>query len=125
MIKKFLHALTYFTTLFVLTFSVASEELNTKEILDIIQKDLRTLERAVYSDSFQKKSSSSNSLSDKETEDALTRHLLKLSEIEKQLIIERYYNNKKVKQLALEYGVSRNTLRAWFKKALEKLKKNN
>jgi DNA-directed RNA polymerase sigma subunit (sigma70/sigma32) len=48
-----------------------------------------------------------------------------LSEIEKQLIIERYYNNKKVKQLALEYGVSRNTLRAWFKKALEKLKKNN
>ena len=62
MIKKFLHALTYFTTLFVLTFSVASEELNTKEILDIIQKDLRTLERAVYSESFQKKSSNSNSL---------------------------------------------------------------
>ena len=82
--KKFLHALTYFTTLFILTFSAASEELNTKEILDIIQKDLRTLERAVYSESFQKKSSNSNSLSDKETEDALTRHLLKLSEIEKQ-----------------------------------------
>ena len=84
MIKKFLHALTYITTLFILTFSAASEELNTKEILDIIQKDLRTLERAVYSESFQKKSSSSNSLTDKETEDALTRHLLKLSEIEKQ-----------------------------------------
>ena len=48
-----------------------------------------------------------------------------LSEIEKQLIIERYYNNKKVKDLALEYGVSRNTLTTWFKNALKKLKKNN
>ena len=84
MIKKLLHAITFIATLFILTFSAASEELNSKEILDIIQKDLRTLERAVYSESFQKKSSSSNSLSDKETEDALTRHLLKLSEIEKQ-----------------------------------------
>lgn len=55
-----------------------------KEILEIIQKDLRTLERAVYSDSFQKKTGGETSLSNKETEDALTRHLLKLSEIEKQ-----------------------------------------
>ena len=55
-----------------------------REILDIIQKDLRTLERAVYSESFQKKTGEETSLSNKETEDALTRHLLKLSEIEKQ-----------------------------------------
>ena len=55
-----------------------------REILEIIQKDLRTLERAVYSESFQKKSGGDNSLTDKETEDVLTRHLLKLSEIEKQ-----------------------------------------
>ena len=55
--KKFLYALTYITALFILTFSAASQELNTREILDIIQKDLRTLERAVYSESFQKKSS--------------------------------------------------------------------
>ena len=55
-----------------------------REIIEIIQKDLRTLERAVYSESFQKKSGGENSLTDKETEDVLTRHLLKLSEIEKQ-----------------------------------------
>ena len=55
-----------------------------REILEIIQKDLRTLERAVYSESFQKKTGAETSLSNKETEDALTRHLLKLSEIEKQ-----------------------------------------
>tara|TARA_B100000989_G_scaffold75730_1_gene53596 strand:+ start:670 stop:1590 length:921 start_codon:yes stop_codon:yes gene_type:complete len=55
-----------------------------REMLEIIQKDLRTLERAVYSESFQKKSVGENSLTNKETEDVLTRHLLKLSEIEKQ-----------------------------------------
>jgi len=59
------------------------------EILEIIQKDLRTLERAVYSESFSKtsktsKTSSDQNLSNKEKEDILTRHLLKLSEIEKQ-----------------------------------------
>tara|TARA_B100001027_G_scaffold156949_1_gene110488 strand:- start:241 stop:1170 length:930 start_codon:yes stop_codon:yes gene_type:complete len=55
-----------------------------REILEIIQKDLRTLERAVYSESFQKNSGGDTTLTDKETEDILTRHLLKLSEIEKQ-----------------------------------------
>ena len=56
------------------------------EILEIIQKDLRTLERAVYSDSFSKtsKTSTDQNLSNQEKEDVLTRHLLKLSEIEKQ-----------------------------------------
>ena len=56
-----------------------------KEILESIQKDLRTLERAVYSESF---SSSTNSESKqtvtKEEEHALTKHLLKIGEIEKQ-----------------------------------------
>ena len=55
-----------------------------REILEIIQKDLRTLERAVYSESFQKKTGGETALTNKETEDVLTRHLLKLSEIEKQ-----------------------------------------
>ncbi len=59
--------------------------LEVKEILNVIQKDLRTLERAVYSESFSEtKKTNSNQLPNQETEEALTRHLLKLSEIEKQ-----------------------------------------
>ena len=66
--------------------NLKAETLEIKEILEIIQKDLRTLERAVYSESFSKssKSSSSQDISDQNTEDVLTKHLLKLSEIEKQ-----------------------------------------
>ena len=62
-----------------------SEEQSVNEILQLIQKDLRTLERAVYSESFSTvKKKTSNSLTNQEKEDILTRHLLKLSEIEKQ-----------------------------------------
>ena len=66
--------------------NLKAETLEIKEILEIIQKDLRTLERAVYSESFSKssKSSSSQDISDQNAEDVLTKHLLKLSEIEKQ-----------------------------------------
>ncbi len=84
MFKKFVKFFTYIISLSFFTFSAATEELNMREILEIIQKDLRTLERAVYSESFQKKSDGEKALTDKETEDVLTRHLLKLSEIEKQ-----------------------------------------
>ena len=53
------------------------------EIIDLIQKDLKTLEKAVYSETIStskdlKKSNNDNS------EKVLTRHLLKLSEIETQ-----------------------------------------
>ena len=70
-------------TFFNITNSYADE---LKEILELIQKDLRTLERAVYSESFSPSSqnSSQESLLKQETEKVLTRHLLKLSEIEKQ-----------------------------------------
>tara|TARA_Y100000590_G_scaffold182615_1_gene208096 strand:- start:1035 stop:2039 length:1005 start_codon:yes stop_codon:yes gene_type:complete len=65
-----------------------SETEGIKEILEIIQKDLRTLERAVYSDSFSSNnsnnSSNNSSLNKDDVEEVLTRHLLKLSEIEKQ-----------------------------------------
>ncbi len=62
-----------------------SEEQSVNEILQLIQKDLRTLERAVYSESFNTiKKETSNNLTNQEEEDILTRHLLKLSEIEKQ-----------------------------------------
>ena len=84
MFKKCTKILIYLLSILFSTFNVASEDLNMREIIEIIQKDLRTLERAVYSESFQKKSGGENSLTDKETEDVLTRHLLKLSEIEKQ-----------------------------------------
>ena len=84
MFKKFINIFIYIISTFFITFSSGSEELSMREILEIIQKDLRTLERAVYSESFQKKTGGETSLSNKETEDALTRHLLKLSEIEKQ-----------------------------------------
>ena len=61
---------------------------NLNEILELIQKDLKTLEKAVYSGSINLESSSedpsnSNTL-DENSEDVLTRHLLKLSEIESQ-----------------------------------------
>ena len=84
MFKKFIKIFTYILSIFLITFNSTSEELNMREILEIIQKDLRTLERAVYSESFQKKSGGENALTNKETEDVLTMHLLKLSEIEKQ-----------------------------------------
>ncbi len=63
-----------------------SENHNLNEILELIQKDLRTLERAVYSENFET-SEESNEVKnnmDQNSEEVLTRHLLKLSEIEKQ-----------------------------------------
>ncbi len=60
---------------------------NIYETLEIIKKDLKTLERAVYSGSIDTENiSSSNSDSEvgPSSEDVLTRHLLKLSEIEGQ-----------------------------------------
>ena len=69
--------------LFLLFFSQNSysEDQNVLEILEIIQKDLKTLEKAVYSDSVTVSSNSTTEL-DQNAEDVLTRHLLKLSEIE-------------------------------------------
>ena len=57
------------------------------EILKDLQKDIKTLEKAVYSDSSQGNSQSVNNTNlslDDNSEDVLTRHLLKLSEIENQ-----------------------------------------
>ena len=63
-----------------------AETADIKEILEIIQQDLRTLERAVYSESFStsSKNSSTQDTTSQNAEDVLTKHLLKLSEIEKQ-----------------------------------------
>ena len=64
-----------------------SENHNVLEVLELIQKDLKTLEKAVYSSSSNDNlndSISSSSTMDQNTEDVLTRHLLKLTEIENQ-----------------------------------------
>ena len=65
------------------SFSFADNH-NIYETLEKLQKDIKTLERAVYSGSIEVNSSNSEILSDKNSEDVLTRHLLKLSEIESQ-----------------------------------------
>ena len=54
---------------------------NLTETIQAIQKDIKTLEKAVYSED---QNSLSSNISDKNSEDVLTRHLLKLSEIENQ-----------------------------------------
>jgi tol-pal system protein YbgF len=64
-----------------------SDNHNIYETLEIIKNDLKTLERAVYSDSIEVKTSSneqSNIELNNNSEDVLTRHLLKLSEVEDQ-----------------------------------------
>jgi len=74
--------------LFLLLFSQKSfsEDQNVIEILEIIQKDLKTLEKAVYSDSSSAILNNTDVI-DQNTEDVLTRHLLKLSELENQFNI--------------------------------------
>ncbi len=71
---------------FLVTSSLADNH-NIYEIIDQLQKDIKTLEKAVYSGSIELNNDSSinlNSDLDNNSEDVLTRHLLKLSEIENQ-----------------------------------------
>ena len=65
-----------------LFFSANADE-NLNFVLDKIQKDLKTLEKAVYSQASSDNNFTQNNL-DQNSEDVLTRHLLKLSEIESQ-----------------------------------------
>ena len=65
--------------------SVQADNLKISETLENIQNDIKTLEKAVYSGSIVSSNSSFNSDSfNNNSEDVLTRHLLKLSEIENQ-----------------------------------------
>ena len=70
---------------FTLSSNSFSDNHNLKEILEIIQSDIKTLEKAVYSENKLNNELSNNldELNDN-AEDVLTRHLLKLSEIETQ-----------------------------------------
>ncbi len=61
---------------------VYADNHNIYETLEIIKKDLKTLEKAVYSGTINLETSNENL--DTNSEDVLTRHLLKLSEVEEQ-----------------------------------------
>ncbi len=71
--------------LFFINFSLADNH-NIYQILETLKNDLKTLERAVYSGSIelQSKSNDNESNLNQNSEDVLTRHLLKLSEVEDQ-----------------------------------------
>ena len=79
---KYILAVTFFS------YSVSfADNHNIYEIIDSLQKDIKTLEKAVYSSSVEfnnEKNISSNINISDNSEDVLTRHLLKLSEIENQ-----------------------------------------
>ena len=86
MIKRYIYKF-FLTSFFCFFFgNVYSDSHNIQQILESLQQDIKTLERAVYSDSFEKKNTSDNqeSFTENSSEEALTRHLLKLSEIETQ-----------------------------------------
>ena len=65
---------------------VNADSHNIYEVLEIIKKDLKTLEKAVYSDGLSDESNKDNNFTelDQNSEEVLTRHLLKLTEVEKQ-----------------------------------------
>ena len=76
--------LVFIINLIIGSFSYADNH-NIYEVLELIQKDIKTLEKAVYSGSIEIGSNSIESSNlDGNSEDVLTRHLLKLSEIENQ-----------------------------------------
>ena len=78
----------YFSVILIVFFSkiTFADNHNIYEVLQLIQKDLKTLEKAVYSENFsiEGESNELNNQLDKNSEEVLTRHLLKLSEIEEQ-----------------------------------------
>ena len=87
MIRKYIFKIIIVIFLLIPSFgNVYSDNHNVLQVLESLKQDIKTLERAVYSDSFEKKNSDNNieTLSENSSEEALTRHLLKLSEIENQ-----------------------------------------
>ena len=82
-IKKFRNSILIFYIFY--TPHLLADNHNIYETLEQLQKDIKTLERAVYSDS-DKSENINNAITslDMNSEDVLTRHLLKLSEIENQ-----------------------------------------
>ena len=82
--KFFIIKVIFFINFIFCSISLADNH-NIYETLEIIQKDIKTLEKAIYSGSIELNSKSLDSSNlDTNAEDVLTRHLLKLSEIENQ-----------------------------------------
>ena len=88
---KFIFRIIILKLLFLLSFGLITfshaDNHNIYETLENIQNDLKTLERAVYSGSIEVNKSVDENLDvklDSNSEDVLTRHLLKLSEVENQ-----------------------------------------
>ena len=84
-----LKSIILFKVIFLIKILFVSETLadnhNIYETLESIQKDIKTLEKAVYSGTIDLNNNSLNSTdTNVNSEDVLTRHLLKLSEIENQ-----------------------------------------
>ncbi len=73
----------YFLIAIAIFISPLSADEETLAILEKLKKDVSTLEKAVYSQSSENKINTSSVLTNND-EDVLTRHLLKLSEIEQQ-----------------------------------------
>ena len=81
--KKLIQLKIAFILIFISNIALADNH-NISEVLELIQKDLKTLEKAVYSGSINTGNSSGQESFDLNSEDVLTRHLLKLSDIENQ-----------------------------------------
>ena len=82
--NSFLIKLLFLINLIFCSISLADNH-NIYETLEQIQKDIKTLEKAIYSGSIELDTKSLNTSNlDANAEDVLTRHLLKLSEIENQ-----------------------------------------
>jgi len=73
----------YFLIVIAIYISPSSADEETLAVLEKLKKDVSTLEKAVYSQSSENTLNTSSALSNND-EDVLTRHLLKLSEIEQQ-----------------------------------------
>ena len=86
MIQKILIAKFFLFFCFIFQNLSHADNHNLNEILEKIQKDIQTLEKAVYSGSIEliNDNSDTSSINKDNSEDVLTRHLLKLSEIENQ-----------------------------------------
>ena len=98
--------------IFIIVFSrnCYSDNHNLYEVLELIQNDLKTLERAVYSDSFSLNNETTNNTSEfnQNSEEVLTRHLLKLSDIENQFqILTNKFEEINFKLDKLSYRLSK------------------
>ena len=85
--KQFFNTLLIKIIFFIYIFSYSvsfSDNHNIYDTLEQLQKDIKTLEKAVYSGSINLNNNNLSNNSSVNSEDVLTRHLLKLSEIESQ-----------------------------------------